>query len=502
MQTTSNIPSNSLATARAIPQLNLRNLMLLLSATAIIVLFYRSKPHPVALTAENAANTALASQPQKPVFLGETGGVNNTNDVSAIVADAQAFYNLLSSTQQATLQLTYTTALARKWSNLPCGTSCRNGIQLGTNLTAAQYIAAMKIVKDALSKSTNEGYDEFHQMNLAEAYLHANGGSSGYDSTLRWMAFLNVPSSTGAWMLQFGGHHYAANIAFNNGHVIGATPFFMGLEPKTFTYNSVTYDPLGGERDAFRAAIASLSSTQLSAASISSSFSDCVMIPGESNGGTATFPAIATGQALSSLTSTQQNLVLNVIKLYVGDMDSATAYNVTAGYTKELTQTYISYHGNGTAGNATSFLTAQGDYMRISGPNVWIEFSCQGGIVIQGQIHYHTVWRDRSHDYGVDLKGTAIDTNPATSIRDIAAALPLSVYPNPSTTEITVQLPVMADDATASVFNAASGQLMKQTQHLKGISFTYNISDLAPGIYVLKVQNAGKIYSGKITKQY
>jgi hypothetical protein len=122
----------------------------------------------------------------------------------------------------------------------------------------------MQVVKDALSASANNGYDEFHQMNLAEAYLHANGGGTQYDSTLRWMAFLNEPTNSGPWMLQFGGHHYAANIAFNNGHVIGATPFFMGLEPISFTYNNVSYDPLGDERDAFRAALASLSSTQLS----------------------------------------------------------------------------------------------------------------------------------------------------------------------------------------------------------------------------------------------
>ena len=85
-------------------------------------------------------------------------------------------------------------------------------IQLGTNLTST-ICGRHEVAKDALNKTTNEGYNEFHQMNLA-AYLHANGGGSGYDGVLRWMAFLNVPSATGPWMLQFGGHHYAANISF------------------------------------------------------------------------------------------------------------------------------------------------------------------------------------------------------------------------------------------------------------------------------------------------
>jgi hypothetical protein len=144
------------------------------------------------------------------------------------------------------------------------------------------------------------------------------------------------------------------------------------------------------------------------------------MIPGESNGGASTFPSVSIGQPLSSLTTAQQNLALAVIQLYVGDMDAATESYVMTGYTNEINQTYISYHGNGSSGNQTSFLTAQGDYMRISGPNVWIEFSCQGGVVIPGQIHYHTVWRDRSHDYGVNLTGGPIDVPNTTPLHLIS----------------------------------------------------------------------------------
>ncbi|MGC4056592.1 MAG: DUF3500 domain-containing protein [Chitinophagaceae bacterium] len=106
----------------------------------------------------------------------------------------------------------------------------------------------MAVIQAALGTGTNDGYDEFHKNYIAEAYLHAAGGGSGYDTTLRWISFLNTPSETGAWMLQFGGHHYAANISFNNGHVIGATPFFQGLEPKSFTWGSDTYAPLDDEK--------------------------------------------------------------------------------------------------------------------------------------------------------------------------------------------------------------------------------------------------------------
>ncbi|MFM2359024.1 MAG: hypothetical protein RLY16_1017 [Bacteroidota bacterium] len=420
MQLTSNISISRSVSTKFLLQANLQNLLLLLSAICICCMFYLSTPQLPSIDSVDAAVASPLPESSSPVTNNGVAGTASPTSVSAIVTDALAFKAMLTTAQQATLQLTYTTTLARKWSNLPCGTGCRNGLQLGTNLTAAQYTAAMQIIKDVLSASANEGYDEFHQMNLAEAYLHANGGANGYDSTLRWIAFLNTPSATGAWMLQFGGHHYAANIAFNNGHVIGATPFFMGLEPKTFTYNSVAYDPLGGEKTAFANALASLSSTQLTTARLSSSFSDCVMSPGETNGGAASFPAYAMGQPLSSLTTAQQNLVLSIIQLYVGDMDADTYNAVMASYTNELSQTYISFRGSGTAGSASTFLVAQGDYVRISGPNVWIEFSCQGGVIISGQIHYHTIWRDRSHDYGVDLTGSPIDVLSVTPLNLIS----------------------------------------------------------------------------------
>jgi Protein of unknown function (DUF3500) len=31
---------------------------------------------------------------------------------------------------------------------------------------------------------------------------------------------------------------------------------------------------------------------------------------------------------------------------------------------------------------------------------LWIEFSVQRGIIINSDIHYHTIWRDKLADYG------------------------------------------------------------------------------------------------------
>lgn len=435
-----------------------------------------------------------AAAPAEPV----TGA--KTSSVSAVVTAALVFKASLSAAQQSTLEQAYTASLARKWSNLPCGSGCRNGIQFGA-LSAAQLAAAQAVIKAATGSSANDGYEEFDQNRLAEAYLHANGGGSGYDSTLRWIAFLNTPSDTGAWMLQFGGHHYAANIAFNNGHVVGATPFFQGVEPTSFTYNGKAYAPLTDDHDALTAMLASLSSSELATARLSTSYSDVTMSPGETNGGNGTFPSAKAGLPCSALTTAQKALVLAAIGHYVQDMDNATAASVMAVYTSEINSTYIAYTGSGTSGTASSFLNANTNYVRIDGPTVWIEMSCQNGVVIPGQIHYHTVWRDHIHDYGVDLSGAAIDNVPgSTAVTSVGNSRTVSVFPNPARDFINISMPERLTAATVRIVSISNGQTVVSRFNYSGAAVGIDIALLPAGIYLVSILDGSASYNARFSK--
>lgn len=317
-----------------------------------------------------------------------TTATSGTSSVSTVVAAANAFLATLSTSQQTAVVLTYSKTNAIKWSNLPCGSQCRVGLQL-SSLTSAQVTAALAVVQAATGTTTNEGYDEAMQIRLADDYLNANGGGSGYSSGIYFIAFLGTPSLTGTWQFQFGGHHLAINNTYNAGVVQGASPHFEGVEPKTWTSGSTTYAPLNQEQSAMAAMLASLNSTQLASAKISSTFSDVVLGPGSDG----KFPATKVGVQVSTLSTAQQALVLAAIKPWVLDADDATAASLLAIYQNELANTYISYSGNAT-------LTNNADYVRIDGPSVWIEFVCQSGVVFQNQIHYHSIWRDHTRDYG------------------------------------------------------------------------------------------------------
>lgn len=359
----------------------------------------------------SSANSFRATSEVTESLVTKSDSSASPEAVSDVVTKALAFKALLTTTQQATLEKTYTTTLARRWSNLPCGSNCRNGIQFST-LTSEQLAAALEVIKAAMGTVANEGSAEFNQIRLADAYLGANGGGSGYSDGIYFLSFLNTPSTSGAWMLQFGGHHYGANIAYNQGHVVGTTPLHEAIEPLSFTTSGTTYAPLTQERDALATMLASLSSTQLTTAKLSTTFSDTTMTPGESNGGNGTFPTTKVGLAVSTLSDAQKLLVLAAMKPWVQDMDDAVAANLLKVYQDELSGTYIAFTGSATAGDASTFLIANTNYARIDGPSVWIEFVCQTGVVFRNQIHYHTVWRDHVRDYGADLSlTTALDTS-------------------------------------------------------------------------------------------
>jgi hypothetical protein len=294
----------------------------------------------------------------------------------------------LCASQQSTVQLDYTAANAKKWSNLPVSFVPRLGMRFG-DMNAKQLAAAKALIKEILGTSDNEGFAEYNQLLAADEYLFNNGGGSDYGIGQYYIAFLGTPSATGAWQIQTGGHHLAVSVTYKNGVMTGATPSFRAVEPfAAFSNNNTNVQPILQEQKAFSAMLTSLSATELTSAKLSSSFSDILLGPGKDG----QFPTTKVGVKVGTLTTAQKTLVLEAIKTYVNDIADAEAAKILATYTSELDETYISYTGS-------TGMTTKGDYVRIDGPNVWIEYSSQGGIVLSGQ-HPHSVWRDRKGDYG------------------------------------------------------------------------------------------------------
>jgi len=321
-----------------------------------------------------AAGTSFAQSPAEAV---------------AVYDAAQSFFATLSSSQSNSVIYARTLTNSMAWSNLPIGAATRNGLRFDS-LSAAQLGAALNVGTNALG--TNGAW-LFNEIRLADGVLAGSSGG-GYSSNYYYIAFVGAPSTNSPWMLQLGGHHIAYNISFNTTNV-SATPFFLGVEPRVWTNNSVVHMPLTNKF----AAVLALRQSLTSSALLSGTFNDIVFGAngtGNHDSYPQTYPTSGRGQNYSSLTATQQGLVVAVIEAWLANASPAVQAVLRPVYESDLalSQTYVGYAGSDTTLSSTS-----GNYVRVDGPRVWIEWSCQNGIVFSG-IHYHTIWRDKLSDYG------------------------------------------------------------------------------------------------------
>ena len=291
----------------------------------------------------------------------------------------------LSTTQQTSSIYTLSQANATNyWSNLPTTFVTRHGIALSA-LSDTQKEAAEALLAGVLS---TQGQTTMANLRAADEYLKDNGGGSDYGEDLYYISFLGTPSTSSAWILEFTGHHYTFFYALDaSNSPVSLTPNFVGVEPKSYTSSGSTIEPMASEHDAMKAVLDSFSTSQLAAAKLSTSVSDLVVGP-QADG---KYPSTQSGIAVSALDSSQQDLVKAAIATYASDANGTGQYDAYVDGTA-LGSTYISWSNY-------SDLATQGSYMRIDGPRIWIEFSVQSGVVFSAT-HYHTVWRDKTYDYG------------------------------------------------------------------------------------------------------
>ena len=372
----------------------------------------------------NSAGSTTSSTATLTISSTTTASCDSTyvsNVMSAITTLESAIGTSLTSSMQYSAS-SYTTSQLNvyktDWSNLPPGaiSFTRPGITI-SQLSGSTAIAAFNALASTALGSA--GYTDFKGVLAADDYLGYTKNANGYGAALYHVAVVGTPSTTGSWTLMFGGHHMAFNINFNAACAY-PTPHHIGVEPRTtFTANSETgynyydsgdYQVLAAKGAAMLAVFTGLDSSSLSSAFLTSqTFSDILIGPVEANTGsysnvTTMFSAIASsntrGVLVSSLTTAQQALVTAAISTWVNDYDSATASRLLADYEAGYGSTYVAWANSaGTYSSSGPDITANGTYMRIDGPRVWIEIALQNGIVISGQTHYHMMFRDKSYDY-------------------------------------------------------------------------------------------------------
>jgi Protein of unknown function (DUF3500) len=329
-----------------------------------------------------------------------------------VVVAAAAFLATLSEEQRAIAQIELKPQLAIRWTNFPGGSNVRNGV-FYRDLKPEQAAAALNVARVALGE---EGFSRYQEVRAADDAF-AKGGRGGrggpggpggpaqkkgggaaqkkgrgpggggamFGSANYMIAFLGKPSKSEPWILQLGGHHLAINIYYK-GTAGAATPYHVAAQPTVWKDDQgKTHDPLAPMRDSLNGLLASLTPEQLKQAKLEARFNDVYVGPQKDG----KFPAKSEGVPVSELSDASKDFVKKAIAAWTGDSPQGVEYRKL--YEAELDKVKVAYSGTTNVGGD------RGDYVRIDGPRVWIEFATQGND------HYHTIWRDRLTDYGAEF---------------------------------------------------------------------------------------------------
>ncbi|MFF4252144.1 DUF3500 domain-containing protein [Streptomyces sp. NPDC001663] len=320
----------------------------------------------------------------------------HSTDVSTdgIVKAAQAFLDGLSAKERksATFDVDDDEWLA--WSNVD-GYQ-RKGVRMG-DITEKQRDLGYALLGAALSA---DGLAQTRNIMKLNAFLgdYSGGGRATLTEGAYFFTFMGTPSTTKPWGFQYEGHHVAINY-FVLGDQVVMTPTFMGSEPTSATYKGERITLFRKETKAGLTLLRSLTSAQQKKviSSESKAGDNFKAGAGQDNARIAYQGLAATGW-----TETQRTHLLDLVRVYVGNMDDGHAEVKMTEVEEHLDETYFYWIGE--TKDSSAF------YYRVHSPVVLIEYDAQSPIAYEtdnrnpSQQHIHTIIRTpNGGDYGVDL---------------------------------------------------------------------------------------------------
>jgi hypothetical protein len=318
-------------------------------------------------------------------------------DTAPLIAATDAFIATLTAEQKANTVYSADALEWRRWANMSIYK--REGMSFDA-MSEAQKQAAWNMMDAALSaKGMTLSRDIMH-LNETLGELNNNNfvefGEGKY-----WITVMGTPSPTEPWGWQLDGHHLVINF-FVLGDQIVATPTFWGSEPAVATSGKYAGTRImDAEMNKGLELVRSLSDAQRAAAIITS----------EKTGNNITTEAWSdnvvlenAGVEVSNFTPEQKAALIDLIGLYIGNLEDPIAEQEMKEITQHLDQTWFAWIG-GTEDTSVY-------YYRIQNPVLVIEFDHQApvgltqyyprGVPYREHVH-STVRTPNGNDYGKDL---------------------------------------------------------------------------------------------------
>jgi len=285
----------------------------------------------------------------------------------------------------------------RRWMNQSFYT--RQGVGF-LEMTDRQREAAFGLLRAGLSARGLKQTRDIMRLNGTLAELNENNFDE-YGEWQYWITVMGKPSATAPWGWQLDGHHAIINY-FVLGDQVVMTPHFAGSEPVTarsgrFRGTTVLQDEqnrglaLINALAEQRRAKAILKFSKTGDENLTEAWKDNVVLD-------------YAGVRASELSDAERRQLVDLIALYVGNMDDGHARVKMAEVQQSLERTWFAWIGKTSPGSVF--------YYRIHSPVILIEFDHQLPVGMRHLVnpeapsldHIHTVVRTpNGNDYGKDL---------------------------------------------------------------------------------------------------
>ncbi|WP_230193664.1 DUF3500 domain-containing protein [Streptomyces coriariae] len=331
----------------------------------------------------------------------------HATDVSTdkVVKAAQAFLDGLTTKERKASVFEVDDDEWLAWSNVD-GYQ-REGARMG-DLTDEQRDLGYALLGVALSA---EGLTQTRNIMKLNAFLgdYSGGNRDTLTEGAYFFTFMGTPSTTAPWGFQYEGHHVAINY-FVLGDQVVMTPTFMGSEPTSATYDGEKITLFKKETTAGLTLLRSLTDAQRKKVISSETKAGDNLKAGA---GQDNLKLAYQGLVASGFTAAQKSALLDLVRVYVGNMDDGHAEVKMREVEEHLDDTYFYWIGE--TKDSSAF------YYRVHSPVVLVEYDAQsplaygnkdssggGGMGGPGgtptQQHIHTIIRTpNGGDYGVDL---------------------------------------------------------------------------------------------------
>lgn len=325
-------------------------------------------------------------------------GIASTGvSTAGVTRAAAAFVAALSADQRARTTFPVDDDEWRKWMNQHF--YVRQGVSF-EELSPSQRAAGIALLRAGLSARGLKQTRDIMRLNETLGELN-NNDFEQYGEWKYHLTVMGTPSPTEPWGWQFDGHHAIINY-FVLGDQVVMTPFFAGSEPVIakagkFKGTSVLQEEqnqglaLAAALDSAQRAKAILSTEKTRNNNLTEAWQDNAVVP------QAGIPA-------TDLSDTQRTQLLDLIALFIGNMDEGHARVKMSEVEKHIAQTTFAWVGKTEPGSVF--------YYRIQSPVVLIEFDHQTPANLRhlatsrgpNHEHIHVVVRTpNGNDYGKDL---------------------------------------------------------------------------------------------------